>query len=68
MARSAPSQSVKENAASRDKITEAGSGHGLQQSVLVGVMEVKGGPVQGGLIGDLLDGDIVELLTRQYSK
>jgi hypothetical protein len=52
-------------AAACDQVAEAGGGHGLQEGVLVRVMEVEGGPVQGSFIGDLLDGDVVELLASQ---
>jgi len=51
--------------AARDQIAEAGGRHGLQQGVLVWVMEVKGGAVQGSFISDLLDGDVGEFLASQ---
>lgn len=52
-------------AAAGDERAETGGGHGLEQGVLVGVVEVEGGAVEGGLVGDLLDGDGVELLAVQ---
>ena len=65
MARSAPLQSVKVMAAALYQIAEAGFRHGLQQRVLVGIVQVKGGPVQRGLVGDLLHGDVFEFLFYQ---
>ena len=45
-----------------DQVAEAGFRHGLQQRVLVRIVQVKGGPVQGGLVCDLLHRDVFELL------
>jgi hypothetical protein len=42
--------------------------HGLEQSVLVRVMAVKDSPVQGGFIGDLLNGNVIDLLAGQQPK
>lgn len=47
------------------QIAEAGFCHGLQQRVLVWIVQVKGGPVQRRVIGYLLDGDVFELLLFQ---
>src|ERR1041384_3242533 len=47
------------------QIAEAGFCHGLQQRVLVRIMQVKGGPVQGRVVGYLLDGNVIELLFHQ---
>ena len=52
-------------ATARDQIAEAGGGEGLQECVLVRVMEIKCGAVEGGFISDLLDGDVGELLAIQ---
>src|SRR5215471_12053412 len=51
--------------ASRDEVTEAGGCHGLEQGILVRIVEIKGRPVQGGFVCDLLNGDIIELLAIQ---
>src|ERR1700758_1821005 len=45
-----------------DQIAEAGFRHGVQQRVLVRIVQVKGGPVQCGLVSDLLHRDVFELL------
>src|ERR1700680_1697205 len=45
-----------------DQIAEAGFRHGLQQPVLVRIVQVKGGPVQSGLVSDLLHREVFELL------
>lgn len=42
-------------AASRDQLAETLGCHRLQQGVLVRVVEIKGGPVQGGLVRDFLN-------------
>src|SRR5246127_1693449 len=45
-----------------DQIAEAGFRHGVQQCVLVRIVQVKGSPVQRGLVSDLLHRDVFEVL------
>src|ERR1700735_4351715 len=47
------------------QIAESGLCRGLQKRVLVWIVQVKGGPVSGCLVGDLLNGDIFKSLFYQ---
>ena len=49
----------------RSRQLRVGAGHGLQQGVLVRIMEIEGGPVKGCFIGDLLYRNILEILAGQ---
>src|SRR5580704_12392389 len=55
----------KGDAAALYQVAEPDACHGLQQCILVGIMQVKSGPVQRGLVSDLLHGNVVELLFQQ---
>src|ERR1700674_3479520 len=55
----------KGNGASVNEVAETGVCHRLQKRVLVRIVEVKGRSVQCRLIGDLLNGDVLELLFNQ---
>src|ERR1700687_4331354 len=56
---------VKGDRAALEQIAEAGLCHGLQQRILVRIMQVKGGAVQRSLVGDLLNGNIFKSLFYQ---
>jgi hypothetical protein len=44
---------------------EAHACHGLEQCIFVWIVQVKGGPVQRGLVSDLLHRNLFELLLHQ---
>jgi hypothetical protein len=52
-------------ASASDEVLKTLSCHCLQQSVLVRVMQVECGPVQGSFAGDLLNRDIFKLFFIQ---
>ena len=55
----------KSDAAALDQVAESHACHGLQQRILVRIVQVKGGSVQRGLVSDLLDRNVFELLFHQ---
>ncbi len=53
---------VEEHVALVEEHVEAAGDHGFEESELVGVVVVEGGAVDGGGVGDVLDGDLVDVL------
>jgi hypothetical protein len=53
--------SVEVDAALIEELVEAGGDEALEEGELVGVVGVEGGAVDGGGVGDVLDGDLFEL-------